>query len=781
MSAIGRGRLLEPLVPPIGGTINAYVPVELMKEIFLYSIESNKMKSGQLAGVCRYWRSVITTIAHLWSTLRVGTWTETEQVTTWLQRAYPKKVIIDPQRDSLSPSEALMFAALQNALTSTGQWHELTISSFPAEHLVSQLGVQGASPMTSLKVLNMASGCVHSPSLAHLLHLVPTEAPLCELRLYSTFTATHFLQPHWFPVLKNLTVLIVNGRNIHEPFELLPTFTQLQTFEADRLHLPIYEPNTNLPLIRTLRKLRLRACSIQWMAGRQFPCIEECAILLPRHWKVIQQHEVQLPSCKKLTYHGHPMTTARYFHVPEMRAMDLRSHDYNEQRVYQQLRHLCRVDRRISNLTTLHLTFQCSEQVLIKVLKYLVSLQELVLSVTYPSPSWQTFLESLAAKLVSTTEWPASDAWMSGRHRLEQWCSSQTWHADVLPHLRFLGIWCPKGFSQSECLANLPFLILVGWTRAYMAPPLEYLRVWYGRGSADDITVDYAPTGYQGEHLGITNNNYGAMIFMGMVPRRLVIHDFETPLFRLQSTVLFSQLQDLELSCHVNREVPILPYLEHIKKLKISRGKIPEYSLNIDLSLTHTLQWLGLHESTFHWMLGRTFKALSELWIDSLLAPENLSKYEWRQADMPACTRLWLLNCSMDYPRYLSCLNVQRLDWIQFSAGTALTVLNSLRGCVITSSCLQHLSIRVPETLGIDSLIQFVFCEAWEKGVWRDIWDVTVTIEFSTLSEASHFSDQTVGHQQRYEKWWERFTVTKKEKEVKVFAFRLWALYAVQP
>jgi hypothetical protein len=168
---------------------------------------------------------------------------------------------------------------------------------------------------------------------------------------------------------------------------------------------PIYEPNTNLPLLSTLRKLQLRACSIQWMAGRHFPCLEECAILLPRHWATIQQHEVQFPSCKKLTYHGHPMTAAQYFRVPEMRAMELRSHDCNEQRVYQHLRHLCRVDGRISKLTTLHLTFQCSEQVLIKVLKYLVPLQELVLSIAHPSPSWQSFLESLAAK-PSTNDWP---------------------------------------------------------------------------------------------------------------------------------------------------------------------------------------------------------------------------------------------------------------------------------------------------------------------------------------------------------------------------------------
>jgi len=314
--------------------------------------------------------------------LRVGTWTEREQVATWSERAYPKKVVIDTQRDHQVAPNALPFAALQDALASTSQWHELTISSFPPEILAGQLGFQVASPMTVLKLLHVAAEYVHSLSFDHLLNLVPTEAPLSELRLQPLFVSTYFLRPHWFPALRNLTVLIVNGRPIHEPFELLPAFTQLQIFEADRFPLPLYELDTNLPLLRTLQKLHLRASSVQWMAGRQFPCLE-CAIPLPHHWGAVQQHEVQLPSCRKFTYHGYPITTAQHFHVPQMRAMDLRSHDCKKQRVYQELRHLCTVDGRISKLTTLHLTLQCSQRVLIKALKYLVPLQELVLSITH--------------------------------------------------------------------------------------------------------------------------------------------------------------------------------------------------------------------------------------------------------------------------------------------------------------------------------------------------------------------------------------------------------------
>jgi len=741
-----------------GKTINTCLPMELMQEIFLYCIESNEMKSGQLASVCRYWRSGITTMSHLWSTLRVGTWTETAQVVTWLQRANLKQIIIDPQRDSQSPSEAPIFAALQSSLTSTGQWNELTISSFPPENLASQLGVQVASPMNVLKVLHIEAGCMHSPSFAHLLNLVPTEGPLSEMRLHSPFATTHFLQPHWFPLLRNLIVLIVNGRDMNEPFELLSAFTQLQTFEADRLRLPFYEPNTNLPLLCTLRKLQLRACSIQWMAGRQFPCLEECVILLPGHWEQIQQDEVQLPSCMKFVYHGHPMTTARYFRVPEMREMDLRSHDCNEQRVYQHLRGLFRVNGRISNLTTLQLTFQCSEQVLMKVLKYLIPLQELALSITYPSPSFQSFLESLVAKPL-TDEWPGWRSWSDYHEEWEKWCSSQTWHANVLPHLKSLRIQCPKGFSQSARLDSFPFLRAIGWTRAYLTPPLEHLKVWEGRGSMRDVMVDYTSTGYLDKHLRISSKECDATIVKAIVIRRLAIALPDTPLLALYSTTLFRQLLHLELTSKSNHDILILPYLEQIERLKISIGSISEYSLNLDLPLTHTLQWLTLHRSTSSWMLGRTFNSLSDFWVGFPPdEPENHSRHEGLQVGLPACTTLGLLCCPTEYLRILSCSNVQVLHWFQNSFHAFdLAVFNSLHDFLCNLYCLRNLNISVPPGLGTDSLVDFVFYEASERGVWRDITSVKVDINFKSSSEASHYLDQRVGNWQRYKKWWKPF------------------------
>ena len=754
------------LIPPDEKTINNYLPTELLREIFLYNIESNQIKSGQLSSVCRYWRSVITSIASLWSTLRVGTWTETEQVATWSQRAHPRKVIIDLQGDSQRPSGTPMFAGFQNALTTTGQWHELTLSSFPPGNLASQLGIQVAGAMNVLKVLHIAAGCANSPSFTHLLNLIPVEAPLRELRLRPPFASTHFLQPHWLPALQNLTVLIISGRDINEPLDLLPTFTQLQIFEADRLRLPFYEPNTNLPLLYTLRKLQLRACSVQWMAGRQFPCLEECAILLPHHWEEIQQHEVQLPSCEKFTYHGHPMSTARHFHGPNMKTMELKSDDCNDQRVYQHLRYLWRVDGRISNLTALHLTFQCSERVLIKVLKYLVPLQELVLSIAHPSRSWELFLESLAAK-PSTNEWPAWGQLGTDHEQWEQWCSSQTWRANALPHLKYLGIQCPKAFSRSECLDNLPLLRLVGWTRAHLTPPLEHLEVWGETGTINDPVVDYTSTTYLREHLRGLPQECDAIIVKGMVTRCLIIQKDHVPLFQLHSTVFFRWLQHLELTSVPDHEISFLPWLEQIKRLEIMSGKIPEYSLNLDLPLTQTLQCLKLDKSTSSWMLGRTFKALRELQIKGLsFVLEDMSRHKGLQMGLPVCTALQLEGCPFNDLRFLSCSNVQSFRWSYSLARSTfdLTALNSIRDFLFNLPRLQNLYITIPRVSGLDSLIQAVFYDAREQGVWRDIRSVEMKVWCVVYSERSHFFDRTVGHQHLYEKWWKEFTVTKDNR-----------------
>ena len=751
-------------------TINAHLPIELLREIFLYCIEVNQIKPVQLALVCRHWRSIITTLAHLWSTLKVGSWTERERVASWLQRAHPKKVIIDTQNDDQRQSNTPQFAALQDVLTATGQWDELTLSSLPPDHLTSQLSFQTTGPMSGLKVLHVGAECLETRSSTDLLNLVPTEAPLSDLRLYSSFAITHFHKPARLPILQNITVLVVNGRGIKEPFMLLPVFTRLQVLEVDHLRLPQYEPDFNLPLLHTLQKLQIRASSVQWMGGREFPQLHECAILLPLTWVAIQHHGVQLPSCRKLTYHGFPITIVQHLHAPQVKAMELRSHDCSQQRMYRQLWHLFTVDGRISKLTTLHFRLQCSEKVFIKMLKWFGLLQELVLSIAHCSSSWQCFLESLAARK-STKDWPAwpaGDAWIKWGERSYwdkwiQWCSSQTWHANVLPNLKSLGIQCLNGFSQSECLGNSPLFRLVAWTRAQSSSPLEHLKVWEGKGTTDDIVVDYISSDYLEKHFGTSNWNYDLMIIRGMVTCGLVINDFYPPLLlQLHLTGLFRKLRALIVDTDSHFEIWILPDLEQIKLLKVWGVIIPEYPLNIELPLVHTLQWLDMRFSTISWMLGRTFKALEEFNFSHLKREYEInSGHKELQANLPRCKGLkW--EGGLDTPSpFFSCPNVQSFQWKQSRDDFALlrAAVGPLRDILFNSSCLQELRISISDYDRLDAFIRLIFCHSLKWGVWKNIRSVEVEVGCKSDEATMQCLKQVIRHKNPYETLWKGFTV----------------------
>ena len=279
----------------------------------------------------------------------------------------------------------------------------------------------------------------------------------------------------------------------------------------------------------------------------------------------------------------------------------------------------------------------------------------------------------------------------------------------------------------------------------------------------DDIAVDYISTDYLDKHLGVSSKEYDARdydtkIVMAMAARHLAVGR-NGPLFQLHSTTLFRQLQSLELIGGGHHEDLILPCLEQIKKLEITLGVIPEYSLSLDLPLTHTLHSLKLAGSTFTWMLGRTFKTLKEVEVDG--PPdglENQSKHEGLQVDLPACTKLKLEDCPMDSLRFFSCPNLQILNFgsLRVSRSINKAALKSLCDFLFNCPCLQILKIRIAQCSGLDSLSKFIFHGTWEQGVWRGIKSVEMLC-WPSIDEYRSL----VGHRRHYKKWWKEFTVTK--------------------
>ena len=111
---------------------------------------------------------------------------------------------------------------------------------------------------------------------------------------------TYLVQPTHFQIFLSLTTLRLICRRMQNPVDILPHLHKLETFEAHYLFLPIYSPRFDLPMTQTIHILRLKSVSVQWMADRIFPALEECSIIFPHHADAVQS--VYMPSCSILEY-----------------------------------------------------------------------------------------------------------------------------------------------------------------------------------------------------------------------------------------------------------------------------------------------------------------------------------------------------------------------------------------------------------------------------------------------------------------------------------------------
>ena len=290
-----------------------------------------------------------------------------------------------------------------------------------------------------------------------------------------------------------------------------------------------------------------------------------------------------------------------------------------------------------------------------------------------------------------------------------------------------------------------------------MTPPLEHLKVWEGRGSSDDIMIDYVSLGYLDKHLGVSRTNYDQTIVRGMLTLELVIDGHSNLLFdKLHSTLLFRQLQELFIGYEGWAEIDILPYLEQIKILALFSAEIPSYSPDIDLPLVHTLQQLTLQYVSCSWMYGRVFLALKSFEFHGYLG-NALSGHNGTQVDMPACTELeW--HWQVTAPPF-SCVNLQKFSWINQEDDEVddKVDLRSLFDFLLNCPCLQHFDCFLQYES--DSLIQFVFCDAWEQGVWKDIRTVKAKL-WGMDDDTVQNLTQKYKHEQQVMKSWKEFTVS---------------------
>jgi len=280
-------------------------PVEIFSEIFLYTIQVDPRSQRNLMLVCRYWRDIMLSTPGIHSQLRIYGWTKKEDVEGFGRR-WRLDVTVDTQRRRYRSSKETYFdpvefhACFMAAAGAASRWRSLALLSLPPPGEYKDLQIM--HPLQHLESFKLNASCELGNFLEPLITAITTIVTprFTVMEVLNPDAAIHLLQPAHFQIFSSLMTLRLICRRMQNPVDILPSLHKLEILEAHHLSLPIGPPAIDLPLTQTLRNLRLKCVSIQWMEGRIFPALEECSIIFPQDADIFQS--VYMPSCSILKY-----------------------------------------------------------------------------------------------------------------------------------------------------------------------------------------------------------------------------------------------------------------------------------------------------------------------------------------------------------------------------------------------------------------------------------------------------------------------------------------------
>jgi len=459
------------------------LPPELLQSIFSIIIDDVSGPPLALMLVCQRWYASVTSI---WTSLKLGTSTPRSVVTRLLEsNQLPLNISLDTETDrgDFIPSEAA-YEAIFAAIEATSRWRSLVVETTPGQadlpgHLVHR-GLQRCSnaTMSRLKTFKVKSAC-ESPEMSPLLDRL--------LRILATTVSPEFttveinspnvisLLPTYSPILRSVKVLVLDISGTHDPADLLPHLHQLEELTASYLSLPPYTHDINLPFVNTLRHLRLRAVSIQWMSGRTFDVLESCTIRFPLHPHIFS---AILPNCKDLTFQGYPLHILDVVSAPKIIHLSVTSSGSFSRRGTQQLDWFSsRVlgESRLA-LRILHIRIEATSQALVNALAFVPHLEELVIENTHPALLRAKGLRSLVAQPVhaSTTGVRSTPA---------------RWRAPACPSLRRFGLKYRRWLRPSEHFDLIPDIVSIISSREHSKCSLQSFWVWMGSDQRDPLEL----------------------------------------------------------------------------------------------------------------------------------------------------------------------------------------------------------------------------------------------------------------------------------------------------
>src|SRR5258706_3257149 len=377
------------------------LPVEIFSEIFLYTVQADPSSRMELMLVCRHWHYIMITTPGIHSQLRIHRETKREDLER-LGKRWLLDVIVDPGHvpyDRYRATEPVFDpvefrASFLAAAEAASRWRSLALFPLPAAEEYKNFQIM--HPLKHLESFKLTTSCKLGNFLEPLLNTIATTATprFTVMEVFHPDAALYLLQPARFHIFSSLTTLRLMCKRMPNPVDILPSLHKLEIFEAHHLFLPIYPPGIDLPLTQTLRVLRLKSVSVQWMTGQMFPALKECSIIFPHHADAVQS--VDIPSCSFLRYDSNDLSALEHFHISTLGKLEIDCGQWTTWSGNLQLIRLHPIFA-AQSLTRLHLEIKCSEWLLSSMLRLVPALEELWMGFSSPHALSTAFFLALAA------------------------------------------------------------------------------------------------------------------------------------------------------------------------------------------------------------------------------------------------------------------------------------------------------------------------------------------------------------------------------------------------
>jgi len=325
--------------------------------------------------------------------------------------------------------------------------------------------------LDNLQAFSITGLCEKSEPFNQLLDAVATKSTeqLTNVELATPNAVWFLASPQYRPFFCRLRHFKVDVREMRDPADILPYFENLEVLEAYRLHLPTYGSEVDLPIVRTLKRMSIKIVSVQWMAGRTFPALEDCTIIWPHHPETLHlQGGVELSVCTQFTYDDHLIEPMSEFRLPKLDKMIVRNEAWNKPRGSTQLASVWGESAisRWLRPRVLYLDTQCHDQHLINALQLHPDLEELVLGLVRPDGLGKKFFNNMVARKLkgaSSSSGPSSGGLLV---------------APLVPKLKVFGVRYRRWIREKELDEITPLLGKIIQSRKKTEVPLQSVKFW---------------------------------------------------------------------------------------------------------------------------------------------------------------------------------------------------------------------------------------------------------------------------------------------------------------